>query len=770
MNSDSVDNLLDSLWQGRLVEPAQLKELAVGDCGWTVSTPAVAADLVRRGVLTAFQAAECLAGRGAELAVGPYRLLEPLGTGARGPVFRARHESTNQVVAIKTFPPDRQPRADSTEAHRFHREAEAAARLHHPHLVSVLDDGTSGGVHYLVMELVEGIDLLTFLEFHGPLEPLQACRYAEQAARALQHTYEHRLVPCEITASDFIVTDRGDTVKLLGTCRGRLGPSARGLGEFDLGSLLEPGAAGQDETTRDAEALREDAQSALAGLGRVLLLMVSGRRTQGDDEAEHPPNDEELATPLPAKLALIVGTMMADNPAQRYATPADCAAALARFDAHHTPAHPEPTSITTFKAPKTGGALSLAHSSLAFVVMIGLGMLAGAATTWFSSHGPTATTTQRPVTSGSSSVPSSLPAERPVENPPLEDPQYRALMQAGTANLNRNAIPEALVRLGEAIRLRPDLAAAYTRRAEASARWEAYPDVVADCNQAIRLAPSDAVAYRLRGAALAYLGDEGGAIADSTKAIELDARDAHAFNTRGVAHFNRREFRAALDDFTAAVGIDESLAGALGNLSWLLATAPDSGIRNGLLAIKHAKRACELTAWEDPVQLKNLAAAHAECREFDQAIPFQKLALARSRGLPGTIADQYRSLLKLYQAGQSAPTGGSPPDPERTTSPHQAPPLPVPAPASSEMRRGVEHLPGPFPTFRDIPRSAPLPFVPLYRSGFLLIPHMPTENRRLVSLQADPLPRSPIIFGIPRLSRFRLDSPRRRYACSTQRV
>ena len=769
MNSDSVDDWIDSLWQGRLVEPGLLKEWAVGGRELTVSTSAVAADLVRRGVLTSFQADECLAGRGLRLAVGPYRLLEPLGAGTRGQVFRARHHATNQVVALKAFHPDRLPRADTTEAHQFHREAEAAARLRHPNLVSVLDDGTADGVRYLVMELVEGIDLPSFLESHGPLEPLQACRYAQQAALALQYAYEQRLVPCDVAASDLIVTDRGASVKLLSACRGRLGPSVRGLGEFDFGSLLEPGAAAQDEVaaTLDAEALREDAQSAILGLGRVLQLMVSGRRARGDDDAEFPP--DESATPLPADLAAIVGTMVADNPARRYATPADCAAALACFCALQTPAGLEGAATATLESPKTG-APSLARSSVAFAVMILLGVLAGAAKTWFSSDDPTGPKappppSPQPVASRSPEL-APLPVKRPVKNPPPEDPRYRALVRAGTAELNQNAIPAALIRLGEAIRLRPDLAAAYTRRAEAYTRWEAHPDVVADCNQAIRLDPSDAVAYRLRGAALACLGDEGGAIADSTKAIELDAGDAHAFNTRGVAHFNRRAFRAAFDDFTAAVRIDETLAGALGNLAWLLATAPDSGIRNGFLAIKHAKRACELTDWKDPVQLKNLAAAHAECHEFDRAIRFQKLALAHGRRLPGTVTGQYRSLLNRYLAGQSAPNGDNPSHAQQpATDPGQAPPLPVP----SDHRRcteGSDILLGPSRRSAACRASEPPPFVPLYRSGHLSTPHIIDEFHRLVACS----PSGRFDLGIPRVSRFRLDSTRRRHACSTQRV
>ncbi|WP_406697008.1 protein kinase family protein [Singulisphaera sp. Ch08] len=732
MSSDSVDALIDSLWQGRLVEPDRLKELAAGGRDLPDSAPALAADLVRRGVLTSFQADECLAGRGSQLAVGPYRLLEPLGAGTRGRVFRARHDTTNQVVALKSFPSHRLPGAGATDTHRFHREAEAATRLRHPNLVTVLDDGTADGNAYLVMELVEGIDLPRFLELHGPLEPLQASRYAQQVALALQHAYERRLVPCDVALSDLIVTDRGASVKLLSACRGRLGPSSLGLGEFNFGSLLEPDSAGQAELspTLESEAVREDAQSAILGLGRVLMLMLASRPVRVDDEADH--QGEDSAPPLPAELALIVRTMLAEHTAQRYATPADCAEALARYCSLPTPNDKAAAVAALAEAPSTPlgpqkSALStVARSSFAFVVTILLGSLAGAAITWFSSDAPTgspeavASTLSEPspldaMEQGQGRADDRpLPAKRRVENPPPDDPQYQALVQAGIADLKQNAIPAALTRLGDAIRLRPNLTAAYTRRAEAYSKWEAHRDAVADCNQAILLDPNNSVAYRLRGAALANLGDAEGAIADSTKAIELDASDAHAFNTRGVARFSRQEFRSAFDDFSAAVQIDETLAGALGNLAWLLATAPDQGVRNGFLAIRYARRACELTHWNDPVQLKNLAAAHAECREFDRAIQYQKQAMARGRNLPGTVVDQYQSMLNRYLTGQAAQKRANPSANEREINPRRA--LPSPVPSATEVYRGAQRSTRPFSPFPGMAQSTRLPFVPLLES------------------------------------------------------
>lgn len=734
MSSISVEDLLDSLWQQGLVEPGKCQDIAFCDGARPVaqSAKAVAAELVHRGVLTPYQAEECLAGRGGRLVVGPYRLLEPLGEGACHRVFRARHHESNQVVALKIFhaPPDPQPHtiASARDA-RFHREAEAVARMRHPHLVSVLDDGRSGALRYLVREWVDGVGLPKFLEQHGPLEPGQACRLAEQAARALQHAWEHRLVPSTVTASDLILSGRGNSVKLLGVCPGRLGPSTQSLGEFDFGSLLDPGATEEPlerASSFDIEAIRGDAQHALVGLGQVLRLMIHGPRGEAETDTSEPRSVVDQPDPIRAELASVIQRMVSDDLAERYATPADCAAALAHVSSLGQPAG-APSAPLESPAPASQ-APSPARSSLPFVVMIPLGVFAGVIVSWFSAAPMPSAPTQPPDQPAPDSLISRnsdrprvpLPIPPPVEKKPRPgDRRYRALLQAGADALQRDAIAEALVQFGKAILLRPDLAAAYTRRAEASTRWEAHNDVVADCNQAILLEPQDARAYRLRGAALASLGDDAGAIADSTKTIELDEKDAHAFNTRGVAHFNRQEFRAAFEDFRAAVQIDESLAGALGNLAWLLATVPDDSIRNRGQAISCAQRACELTNGNDPVQLKNLAAAHAANHEFAQAIRVQKLALAQSRHLPGAVTDQYRSLLHRYQSNQSPSAVAIPVDEDRTRREEneraQAPPTPASRPA--EIHRGIRESLTPFPIGRGRPNSYPPRSIPLHRSN-----------------------------------------------------
>ena len=122
---------------------------------------AVADVLVERGTLTRFQATQMLAGR-RKLTLGQYRILDVLGQGGMGQVFRAEHAMMGREVAVKVLP--RAKSTPDTEA-AFRREIRMLGRLDHPNLVRALDAGHDGKVYYLVTELVEGVDQL--LVRHG---------------------------------------------------------------------------------------------------------------------------------------------------------------------------------------------------------------------------------------------------------------------------------------------------------------------------------------------------------------------------------------------------------------------------------------------------------------------------------------------------------------------------------------------------------------------------------------------------------------------------
>lgn len=324
MSGNGVGDLIDALWQARVVDPSVLEELARDESLRAESARGMAEALVERGILSPFQADECLAGRAQGLVLGPYRFLDQLGSGTLGRVFRARHEPSGAIVAVKVLHPGLL--TDPAAAHRFHREAEAAARLAHPGIVAVRDDGTQDGVHYLVMDLVAGAGLERYLEESGPLTIERACQFARQVALALQHAYERRLPPCDVQASDLIVRDGRDRIKLLLAGQGRLGPSARAIGEFEFGTLLEPG---REEVDAAVEArrgsLQAEAQGAIRGLGRLLVQMFDGGSAK-----------------WPRGLAEVIERMQADEPSRRYATPAACAEALARWAGDDPEAEAEP--------------------------------------------------------------------------------------------------------------------------------------------------------------------------------------------------------------------------------------------------------------------------------------------------------------------------------------------------------------------------------------------------------------------------------------------
>src|SRR5262249_39844231 len=117
-----------------------------------------------------------------------YRLLEPLGQGSQGVVYKALHLKLNRLVALKVRPAG--PADDPQAAARLAREVEALGALRHPNVVQATDADAVGGFHFLVMEYVEGVDAGTLVRLLGPLPVAAAAAVVRQAALGLQYVHE----------------------------------------------------------------------------------------------------------------------------------------------------------------------------------------------------------------------------------------------------------------------------------------------------------------------------------------------------------------------------------------------------------------------------------------------------------------------------------------------------------------------------------------------------------------------------------------------------
>jgi serine/threonine protein kinase len=143
--------------------------------------------------------------------LGQYEILEKLGAGGMGTVYLARHVELGKVMALKVLPAGQ---VDEVSVARFKNEIRAIGRLDHPHIVAAHDAGEFRGVHYLVMDFVDGVDLAGVLRERGSLRLADACEAIRQAALALQHAHERGLVHRDIKPSNLMLA-RGGIIKLL---------------------------------------------------------------------------------------------------------------------------------------------------------------------------------------------------------------------------------------------------------------------------------------------------------------------------------------------------------------------------------------------------------------------------------------------------------------------------------------------------------------------------------------------------------------------------
>ncbi len=203
---------LAALRKSGLVDEAKFAELFPDESDLPGDPASCAAGLVNRALLTRYQAKMLLAGKSRGFLVGPYVIQSPVGQGGMGIVYLARHASLDRKVALKVLSTDRAKEPLSLD--RFLREARAVAALDHPNIVRLYDIGQGAGVHFLVMEYVEGTTLQEMVSKTGPLHYVQAAQYVAQAALGLEHAHEKGFVHRDIKPGNLMVTKTG-AIKIL---------------------------------------------------------------------------------------------------------------------------------------------------------------------------------------------------------------------------------------------------------------------------------------------------------------------------------------------------------------------------------------------------------------------------------------------------------------------------------------------------------------------------------------------------------------------------
>jgi WD40 repeat protein/tRNA A-37 threonylcarbamoyl transferase component Bud32 len=367
----SSANLVQALRSVRLLRGNQLDELDTLQQSFP-EPRSLARELLQRNWLTPYQLNQVFQGRERTLVLGPYVLLERLGEGGMGTVFKARHQLMDRVVALKVI--RKEQLADEEAVRRFHREIRAAAQLHHPNIVMAYDADHVGDVHFLVMEYVEGTDLGKLVRKEGPLPPEKACDYVRQAALGLQHAHERGMVHRDIKPGNLLLSKAG-VVKILDMGLARL---SQGAGDQTVaGDLTREGSVmGTPDYIAPEQAEEShtvDIRADIYSLGCALYhLLTRSVPFPGGSLAQklikhryHEPAALEAVRPgLPAGLDAVVRRMMAKEPGQRYQTPAEVAAALEPFCHPHPAATPLPGAAPAPSAPAVAPAAAADEQTL----------------------------------------------------------------------------------------------------------------------------------------------------------------------------------------------------------------------------------------------------------------------------------------------------------------------------------------------------------------------------------------------------------------------
>jgi tetratricopeptide (TPR) repeat protein len=229
------------------------------------------------------------------------------------------------------------------------------------------------------------------------------------------------------------------------------------------------------------------------------------------------------------------------------------------------------------------------------------------------------------------------------------------------AHAGKHLSAQAMKDAEAAIRIDPSSPWGYIARGLVIASSGKYRLAIEDFDKAIRCDPKNAIAFNNRGASFDFLGDIDHAFADYSQAIRLNPRRGDALVNRAELYLQKHDYRAALANLESAVAHENKQNGPdyrymLNALAWFKAVCPDPAFRDGKKAVELSTKACELDHWRDARYVDTLAAAYAECGDFDQAIRFQTQAVKLKSSGDGpsqkerdASEEERRQHLRLYQ-------------------------------------------------------------------------------------------------------------------------
>ncbi|MDO8736688.1 MAG: Stk1 family PASTA domain-containing Ser/Thr kinase [Thermoleophilia bacterium] len=298
-----------------------------------------------------------------ELLDNRYEIIRRLGSGGMADVYLARDTQLGRQVAIKVL--YKRYARDEEFVARFRREAQSAAALNHPHIVSIYDRGEAEDSYYIAMEYLEGRSLKEVITEEGPLETAQAIDYAEQMLRALQFAHENNVIHRDIKPHNIVINDRGQLkVTDFGIARAGSSPSVT-----ETGSII---GTAQYLSPEQAKGKAVEQSSDLYSLGIVLYEMLTGRVPfEGENPvaialkhlSDEPVPPQALVPGVPDNLNAVVMRALAKDPRDRYPGAEEFLADLERCRQDLPVTAPPPADDTVMTSVLSAAAIAAADET-----------------------------------------------------------------------------------------------------------------------------------------------------------------------------------------------------------------------------------------------------------------------------------------------------------------------------------------------------------------------------------------------------------------------